>query len=346
MKAAYAGLLAVFILAGCGGGGKSSSSSTTAPTTAPVVKRATTGDVYTYLRKDTTVGGNATSYLFSRQYQVVNDDGSTIDVETFSNGLVAMVTSVSANGGITASVQKNDPATQCKFSPESIGATPPYQAGKSWDNSWTQTCGTRVSRETNKGSIVGVESVTVPAGTFNAYKEVSVITSQVTNPASEQITTNNVTCWRDVDLKQYVKCEFAASYSVPGAVSSESIATATYELQSFIASGSTKSNPSPARFAGTWAGRFYGDQLGECASLTISSAGEITGLCEDRTNGPDAIVPFPVTGTVDAQGNITFGNSAAGTQHTFSGKLRLITETDGTWTASPNKTGVWAIYHH
>lgn len=340
-KAAYASVLAVLVLSACGGGGKGSTSGTAASVTAPVVKRATVGDVYTYSRRDTTVGGTTSSYLFSREYQVVSDDGSTIDVETFSNTIAATVTSVSANGGVTAWTLKNDPTVKCTFSPENLGATPPYQTGKSWDNSWTKTCGATVSRGRNTGSIVSQESVTVPAGTFNAFKEVYVVTEQQTSPASEQVTTSNITCWRDVDLKQYVKCEFAMSYAQPGAVSPESIASTVYELNSFIASGVAKSIVSTARFAGTWSGRFFGSAIGMCAGLTISPSGAISGTCEERVSEP-----YPVSGSVDAQGNVTFGQNPAGTQPVFSGRFRTISEIEGTWSAGANSTGGWAMYHH
>ncbi|HEY0844311.1 MAG TPA: hypothetical protein VGE12_03035 [Noviherbaspirillum sp.] len=339
-KAAYASVLAAVLLAACGGGG-GSGASTSAPTTNTAEKRATAGDVYTYARRDTTVGGVAASYLFSRQYQLVNDDGSTIDVETFSNAFSSTVTSVSAKGGVTAWTLKNDPTVKCTYAPENLGVSPPYQVGKAWDNSWTKTCGSTVSSGRNRGSIVSQEAVTVPAGTFTAFKEVYVVTEQQTTPASEQVTTTNVTCWRDVDLKQYLKCEFAMSYSVPGAVAADAIAGTTYELDSFIVATSAKSIVSPARFAGTWSSRYYGGAIGMCAGLTISATGAIAGSCEAQFGET-----FAVSGTVDAQGNVSFGANPAGTRPAFTGRFRLISEIDGTWNAGPGNAGGWAMYHH
>lgn len=338
-KAAYASFLVALLLAACGGGGKGSGSSSTAPTTNTTEKRATTNDVYTYARRDTTVGGASASYLFSRQYQVVNDDGSTIDVETFSNAFQSTVTSVSASGGVTGWTLKNDSTVRCVYSPENLGVAPPYQTGKTWDNSWTKTCGTTVTRGRNRGSIVSQESVTVPAGTFTAFKEVSVVTEQQTTPASDQVTTSNITCWRDVNLKQYVKCEFTMGYAIPGAA--ESLASSTYELDSFIAATSTRSIVSPARFAGTWSARYFGSAIGMCVGLTISATGAISGTCEAQFGET-----YPVSGTVDAQGNINFGASPAGTRPVFTGRFRTISEVEGTWSAGASDTGAWAIYHH
>lgn len=343
-KAACASLLAAILLAACGGG-NSSSSGATAPTTGTVAKRVSVGDVYTYSRRDTTVGGATSTYLFSREYQVVNDDGSSIDVETFSDAFAATVTSVSANGGVTASTLKNDAAARCTYSPENIGAASPYQVGKAWDNSWTQTCGSTVTRGTNKGSIVAMESVTVPAGTFNAFKEVYVITTQQTTPASDQVTTSNITCWRDADLKQYVKCDFALSYSVPAAAGADAVASTSYELHSYLANAGSKGAASAARFAGLWNARFYGSEIGQCVNLTISPAGAISGNCEGRVSGPYA-GSFAVTGSVDAQGNISFGPSPTGDRPTFTGRFRTISDIDGTWSANPNLAGGWAAYHN
>lgn len=338
-KAAYASLLAAVFLAACGGGGKGGGSTTPA-TTAPVVKRATAGDVYTYSRRDTTVGGAASSYLFSREYQVVNDDGSTIDVETYANAFAATVTSVSPNGGITATTLKNNPESKCTYSPESVGATPPYQVAKSWDKSWTQTCGTVTTRGQNKGAIVSQEAVTVPAGTFQAFKEAYVVTTQQTSPASEQVTTTNITCWRDVNLKQYVKCEFANSYANAAAAGPDAIAGTVYELQSFIAASAAGSAPSPARYAGTWVARYFGSEIGMCANLVILPSGAASGTCETQANGS-----FNITGNVDAAGNVTLAQSPAGARPVFTGRFRTISEIEGTWSASPNMSGGWAMYH-
>lgn len=337
-KAAYASLAAALVLAACGGGGGGSGSSTT-PATTTVEKRASTGDVYTYARRDTTIGGATSSYLFNRQYQVVNDDGSTIDVETFSNTFLSMVTSVSANGGVTGWTLKNDSTVRCVYSPENLGATLPYQTGKTWDSNWTKTCGTTVTRGRNRGSIVSQESVTVPAGTFTAFKEVYVVTEQQTAPASEQVMTSNITCWRDVTLKQYVKCEYAMSYAQPGAA--DALAGTVVELDSYTAAASAKSIVSPARFAGAWSSRYYGGAIGMCVGLTISATGAISGTCEAQLGET-----YPVSGSVDAQGNISFGPASGSAHPMFIGRFRTISEIEGTWSIAPNNTGAWAMYHH
>ncbi len=108
-------------------------------------------------------------------------------------------------------------------SPYAGGAIFPLSVGQTWNTSYTQTCAdngfngscsivgqnTAVTY-TDKGSVVDVESVTVPAGTFNALKLQSTI--NFTNAAGTNIT-RNVTEWRDTNTGHVVKAISANTYS-------------------------------------------------------------------------------------------------------------------------------------
>lgn len=83
----------------------------------------------------------------------------------------------------------------CIWSPNGPGAPSPLAAGQAWTSTITETCGggSAVSY-TQTGTYVGMESVTVPAGTFNAYKFQSTLTGTI--PGGTTVT-QSTTLWRN-----------------------------------------------------------------------------------------------------------------------------------------------------
>lgn len=360
IKAVLAGVLTGVVLLGCGGGGggdgvaagtssstdTSSTGSTSSNTQAsggtvssiPVTK----GDSYTYRRTDTTIStSSTTTYDLTREFTAVNGDGSLTYNETFSNGSFdGSSFNVSADGSIASTGSIGSSAATCTYSGVNASSVAPYAVGQSWNNAWTRTCGTSVWTGTNKGSIVGQEQVTVPAGTFNAYKEVYTAATQQTSPASPTIYITSYTCWRDVILGQRVKCEWTSASTTAGSTTQTPVSSTVYELTNYIAQASTTSVLSASRFAGGWTGSFSGTDSGTCSSLSISTSGAISGTCVGNQSGT-----FSVSGTVDSQGAASFSSGTTSNGAHFTGQFTSSVAASGTWSAGTGWTGNWTIRH-
>jgi hypothetical protein len=85
------------------------------------------------------------------------------------------------------------------------------QVGMSWSLGYTYDCnGGAPITYAQSGSVLDVESVTVPAGTFSAIK----IQSTLTWTDSQGTTrTQTITNWRDVATSISVKQDFSIAYS-------------------------------------------------------------------------------------------------------------------------------------
>jgi hypothetical protein len=107
------------------------------------------------------------------------------------------------------------PALTCTFDPHGTGPDWPVKVGQTWSLDYTFTCGTAAAiAYTQQGTVVDVESVTVPAGTFTALKLASTVTW---TDAQGTTRTQTVTNWRDVATSRSVKqtLSIAVSGSVP-----------------------------------------------------------------------------------------------------------------------------------
>ncbi|AXI03632.1 hypothetical protein HYN46_12805 [Aquirhabdus parva] len=100
----------------------------------------------------------------------------------------------------------------CTFTPNGGGVTFPTTVGATWNMTYSKKCGTNGIPQsfTNSGAVVGVESVTVPAGTFSALKILST-TTYTTSTGTNVI--DNTSTWRDVNTGLVVKTFDAYSYS-------------------------------------------------------------------------------------------------------------------------------------
>jgi hypothetical protein len=99
----------------------------------------------------------------------------------------------------------------CIYDPRDGGPDFPLTVGQTWTIDYTFACGTQspVTYE-QKGSVVDVESVTVPAGTFTALKLQSTVTW--TN-AQGTTRTQTVTNWRDTATSHSVKQDITIAVS-------------------------------------------------------------------------------------------------------------------------------------
>ncbi|WP_136418698.1 hypothetical protein [Herbaspirillum sp. ST 5-3] len=365
IKTVIAGLLTASLVLGCGGGGdaatSTSSTSTSSSNTSSNGASSTgtssgnttggsgtvtsiptkAGDSYTYSRTDTSAASStATTYFTTREYNAVNSDGSVSYTETYSSGFLASVTNISTTGAITSTGSVGSSTPTCTFTGVNAASVAPFAVGQSWDNNWTRTCGTTVVTGNNKGSIVGMESVTVPAGTFNAYKEVYTVTTQQTSPSNPTINITSYTCWRDAALRKRVKCEWNYATTAAGSSTQAAVSSSRYELNSYIASASSSSIPSASRFAGSWIGSFNGSDSGTCSNISISTSGSVSGTCVGNLSGT-----FSVSGTVNSQGVASFSSGTTSNGAVFTGQFPSTVAANGSWSGGPSTGGNWSISH-
>jgi hypothetical protein len=99
-------------------------------------------------------------------------------------------------------------AEWCKETPGAMIRSFPLFVGKQWDTEWEYECVFEPTiRYGAHNSVVGVETLTVPAGTFQALHIVSELTFYGYvggDPAQEPI--GQTDCWWSVDFKQDVRC--------------------------------------------------------------------------------------------------------------------------------------------
>jgi len=101
----------------------------------------------------------------------------------------------------------------CAYDPHGLGPDGPLQVGQTWTLTFTAGCGTSTPiTYTQTGSIVDVESVTVPAGTYMALKLQSTVTWTATDGGSR---TETITNWRATNGLGSVKQEIAYAYGAP-----------------------------------------------------------------------------------------------------------------------------------
>lgn len=200
-----AAILAPVLLAACGGGGQENGPG---PATAAASYQFRTPKAGTHLVYSASLVDNLNNTLnrtVTDDVTAVNPDGSftTHEEDPSHNGFVSGVTDqtlyptdfqYNAAGQPTAwTVAGRSGSVQCTVS-GAAGAPALLASGGSWSTTYTETCGSGPGTvSTQSGSLAGIESVTVPAGTFTAYKFV-VTTTRTQNGLTRMEST---TRWRD-----------------------------------------------------------------------------------------------------------------------------------------------------
>jgi len=209
--------ITTLILAGCGGGSGSSSSNggvTSYNFVAPVV-----GSQRIYTQTIIDNSSNVINLSFKDTTTIVNPDGSFSfqEVDPISSVITVNNTAYSIQAGTYADNNSGQiisftplgvGATTCTLTPHGTGPTYPITIGKTWTTTYTSSCG-GAATTSQSGSVVGVESVTVPAGTFQTTKLQSTITWADING----IYTDTGTNWRDVNTGIFVKRTVNHNYS-------------------------------------------------------------------------------------------------------------------------------------
>ena len=228
---------------GCGGGGGLGSSTSGSGTPYPFVAPAS-GVVRLYSEVVIDNSNNTINIGYSDMTTNVNPDGSygadvqsTTGASTIVNGTNYAVTD--ENGSYSASGQEvsytftgaSGALVSCTYDPHANGPDFPVEVGQTWQIQYTLSCddGAATISYQQNGSVVDVESVTVPAGTFTALKFESTV--NWTN-AQGTVRTETITNWRDTKtlytLKQQITIAVSGTppvngYPVSRAIELESI---------------------------------------------------------------------------------------------------------------------------
>lgn len=210
-KSAFSWIL-IAALEACGGGGSQSSpgSGTAYAFVTPVVNSTR---VYAEVVVDNS--NNSIDVGFSQTVQAVNADGSIMEMEESTTGGSAILNetnyaiptetqSFNSEGQETSYVNvTNSPSIMCTYDPHGDGPDWPLRVGQTWSLDYTLACGTAAAVSyAQSGSVVDVETVTVPAGTFTAIKLESTVTWTNSGGTTR---TQTITNWRDVATSHSVK---------------------------------------------------------------------------------------------------------------------------------------------
>ena len=113
----------------------------------------------------------ATDGTITEQQQETTGPGASINGTIYS---IATETQVYNGFGRETSytyTESDGSPGSCTYSPRAGGPVPPLQVGQTWQLNYTLTCnGNPAIGYAQNGSVVDVESVTVPAGTYTALK--------------------------------------------------------------------------------------------------------------------------------------------------------------------------------
>jgi hypothetical protein len=149
------------------------------------------------------------SYVVGRE----DPDHNSVVVNGTTYSIVTATLQVNNSGQETSYVftgASGEPTT-CTFEPHGTGPDYPVTVGKTWGLQYNFGCGTEAPiAYAQTGTIVDVESVTVPAGTYSALKLQSTVTWIDLNGT---IHTQTVTNWRDINTMFSVKQTISTSLS-------------------------------------------------------------------------------------------------------------------------------------
>ncbi len=126
-------------------------------------------------------------------------------------------------------VASNGSTVTCTYNPHGNGPNYPLAVGNTWSEQYTLTCGSAAAiMFSQSGTVTDLESVTVPAGTFQALRLDSTV---MWTTAGGTTITQSLTTWRDVVTQLTVKRTVSSAYSGTLPTNGYAMST-TLELQS------------------------------------------------------------------------------------------------------------------
>jgi hypothetical protein len=203
-------------LTACGGGGEEGSSSggtgTSYAFVPPVVGSSRVYSETIVDNSNNTIEGLA----YMKTVESVAADGTITEQQQETTGASASINgtiysiatetqvynSFGRETSYTYTESDGSPGT-CTYSPREGGPVPPLQVGQTWQLNYTLTCNANPAIDyTQNGSVVDVESVTVPAGTYTALKlQSTIVWTDSAGTTHTQTTTN----WLDTASFHSVK---------------------------------------------------------------------------------------------------------------------------------------------
>ncbi|WP_445233719.1 hypothetical protein [Duganella rhizosphaerae] len=297
------------------------------------------GDFYSYkvIDTSTTPGAGQQTSAPSWYTDVVNEveaDGAWTDVTVGDDDALRVLRHYQANGDSDRYV--NGGCTQSYVQTYS-SARHDLVVGASWTSSvaYTFTPGcTHNHSISNSAStnVLALESVTVPAGTFNTVK---VNTTRNFKYANGMSVTEVYTNWLDVDTHRAIKStnQSTTLFTDTGETYTS---TSSFELQGYSQAKTRRSALNIERFAGPWAATYTGAYNGHCIG-SMTTAGVFAADCDGG---------FNIRGNIDASGNMTLAlylGTTSGPQ--FSGSLNTALSLQGTWKFPDGTGGSWTLTH-
>jgi hypothetical protein len=240
-----AGLVAAILLGACGGGGSGNGSGSAVQAAATTTYRFVppkAGAHLTYAEQQTDTLNNTLNRTVDDDVTAVNADGTftvheedpshdhivsgtvdqTLYPTDFQYGAAGQVVAMTVNNGTTVA--------QCTFQGNE-GAPATLAVGAGWNTQYTETCdGGAGVTYTQSGTLAGVETITIAAGTFSAYKIVSMTTWTMNGITRSE----SATRWRDASGGDTRTLKFVRTIAYSGGTpASGAPVTASRELQSY-----------------------------------------------------------------------------------------------------------------
>lgn len=242
----FAGLFVSTLCAGCGGGGSGISASAPPPAAAAYTFAHPTAGAH-LVYGDTLIDNlsNTINRTLATDVTALNADGSFATREQDPSGSHVVSGTVDhtfypTDNTVNAAGQRvawsvtgaAGNTVSCSVTAGHAGAPSPLTVGQSWSASYTEVCGAGAGIDyTQSGTLMGVETLTVPAGTFSAFKFLSTTAWTVNG----RTTTATVTRWRDASaadsriLKTLAIFTYAGSAAPQGALVSETQVLQSYQ---------------------------------------------------------------------------------------------------------------------
>lgn len=345
-------MVAAGMLAGCGGGSPGSGDNAVQLPSGPAVyaaAKATVGDYYSF--ESVTRNANAAdsyNYVTRTVRSVAADGAATIN---FFNDYVTSTVPLafaSSNGIVDLDRLGRMTSTRdgnCVTTPNpAFYPVAPYSVSAGMNSQYSGVVQTKCGQDpatqatlSHTDTVGALEAVTVPAGTFNAFK----VTRRGNNEDGNSRFVGERTCWWDPEMGMEVKC--VINSTTTNKASGQSRTTEeTVTLQGYSNQKLARKADTMLRVMGTWSGTYAGTALGQNAvgtcSLTIGADGNIAGGCLG------VAVVFSITGRVNVDGTLSFtltNNGNAG--QSFTGKLDSIEQMSGAWNVPNYGQGTWIM---
>ncbi len=340
---------------GGGGGGGANGGMGGGSSAIPVDKSSpSVGDFYTYKMDGYAITNGTSRYDYIPLYDtelVTGVAGGIATVNTLYGDQYTGYFDGSAT--LKGSYQAGNQAfCTTTYAPGAYGPPATLALNASWDNSTSvvRDCGagsqTRTSKLASKGGVVAIESITVAAGTFTAYKLVATVIDATSykapneNPASAETLTTKVTSWLDLDTGVELK-RIAEELADPATSTRYDRDVVTRELIGLSHAKSGRKVLVAERFAGpAWKGSYSGKLSGTCQAKVLDG-GVIDARCAEGTSTVNTFFP---EGTINSSGQVNFALPAGGgNAPKFTGQAESLTKISGTWSNDTGDTGTWVF---